>query len=49
MIIDDKIRDGKLKYDINRGADKYKPYHHAKLINISILLVKKYYHPINKK
>ena len=43
MTTDDKIRDEKLQYDINREAEKYQNYHLEKLININILPVKKYY------
>ena len=49
MIIDDQIRDEKLQYDINREQLKYQPDHQEKLINMNILLVKKYYHLINNK
>ena len=41
-----KFRGGKLQYDINREARKYLHYHQVKLINMNILQVKKYYHPI---
>ena len=44
MIVDDK----KLQY-INREAAKNHPYHQATLINMNILLVKKYYHLIKNK
>ena len=43
MTIDDKIRDEKLQYDINRKAAKYQLYHQEKLINMNVLQVKKYY------
>ena len=33
----------KQQYDINREAAKYQHYHLEKLINMNILLVKKYY------
>ena len=49
MTIEDQIRDEKLQYDINREAEKYQFYHQAKLINMNILLVKKYYRLINSK
>ena len=39
----DKIRDEKLKYDINRQAAKYQHYHSEKLINMNILKLKKYH------
>ena len=43
MTIDDKIRDEKLQYDINREAAKVQHYHIEKLINMNILQVKKQY------
>ena len=46
MTIDDKFKDEKLQYDINREAAKYRHYHLEKLINMNILQVKKYYHLI---
>ena len=49
MTIDDEIKDEKLQYDINREADKYLPYHQENFVNVSILLVKIYYHVINNK
>ena len=49
MTIDDQIKDEKLQYNINREAAKYLHYYQAKLINMNILLAKKYYHPINNK
>ena len=49
MTIENKIRDGKLQYDINRGLQKYQLYHQAKLINMNTILVKRYYHLINNK
>ena len=51
MTINDQIRDEKLQYDINREAAqlKYQLYHQVKFINMNILLVKIYYHPINNK
>ena len=42
MTTDEKIRDEKLQYDINREKEKYQHYHLEKLINMNILLVKKY-------
>ena len=42
MNINDKIRDEKLQYDINREAAKHQRYHQVKLINMNILHVKKY-------
>ena len=41
MTIDHQIRDGKLQYDINREAEKYQPYHQAKLISMNILQAKR--------
>ena len=49
MTIEDQIKDEKLQYDINREAAKYQLYHHVNLINMNILLVKRYYHLINSK
>ena len=49
MTTNDKIRDKKLQYDINREAAKDRLYRQAKFINMNILLVKKYYHLINSK
>ena len=43
MTIDDKIRDEKLQYNINRKATKMSHYHQVKLVKINILQVKKYY------
>ena len=40
MTTDDKIRDEKLQYDINREAAKISVLSSGKLININILLVK---------
>ena len=40
MTLDEKIRDGKLLYDMNKEAKKYQLYHQAKLINMNILQVK---------
>ena len=47
-VIDDKIRDEKLQYNINRGAANQ---HHLpeKLINMNNLQVKKYYFLIKNK
>ena len=42
MTIDDKSKDEKLHYDINREAAEYQLYHQAKLINMDILRVKNY-------
>ena len=41
--IDDKIRNEKLHYDVNRKVAKYHHYHKVKLINMNTLQVKKYY------
>ena len=49
MTINDKIRDEKLQYDINREAAKLSAYHLEKLININILQVKNYYLLIKEK
>ena len=39
--MNEKIRDQKRQYCINREAKKYQHYHQTKLININILQVKK--------
>ena len=49
MTIDDQIKDEKLQYDINREFPKHQPYHQAKLMNMNILQVKKYYLLIKNK
>ena len=54
MTIDDQIRDGKhdmiLQYDVNKKKlQKHHLYHQAKLISMSILLVKKDYHLVKDK
>ena len=50
MTIDDQLKDEKLQYDINREAAKISVfYHQTKLINMNILLVKKYFHPMDNK
>ena len=41
ITIDDKIRDEKSKYDINREAEKISALSSEKLINMNILKVKK--------
>ena len=46
MIIDGKIRDEKLQYDINKEAAKISHHHLEILINVNILQVKKSYLPI---
>ena len=43
MTINDQIRDEKLQYDIHREAAKISALSQAKLINMNILPVKKYY------
>ena len=43
MEIDEKIRDEKLKYNINREAAKIHPYHQVKLMIKNILKRKKYH------
>ena len=43
MTIDDKIRDEKLQYNINREAVKKSALSSGKLINMNFLQVKKYY------
>ena len=43
MTTDDKIRDQKLEYDINRKAAKISALLSVKLINMNILHVKIYY------
>ena len=49
MIIDDKIKDEKLQYDINREVGKISAFSSGKIDIMNILLVKKYHHPINNK
>ena len=46
MIIDDKIKDENLQYDINREAAKISALSSGKLINMNTLQVEKYYHLI---
>ena len=46
MTTDDKIRDEKVQYNINREEEKYQHYHLLKLIKMSFLQVKKYCHLI---
>ena len=43
MIIDDKIRDEKLQYDINWETAIMSAYHQVKLISMNILQVKTHY------
>ena len=42
MIVDDKIKDEKLQYDINKEAAKRSAFCQVKLINMNILQVKNY-------
>ena len=54
MTIDDKIKDEKLQYDINRETvlnicQKHLPYHQAILKTMNILQVMKYYLVIKNK
>ena len=49
MTIDDKIRDEKLKYNVNREATKISALSSGKFINMTFLQVKKYCHPIKVK
>ena len=49
MAIDDKIRDEKLQYDINREAAKISALSALKLINMNILHAKKYHLLIKDK
>ena len=49
MTINDQIKDEKLQYDINREAAKISTLSPVKFINMNILPVKIYYHPINNK
>ena len=48
MTTDDKIRDEKLKYDINREAAKVSAISSGKIDKMNILQVKKYYILINE-
>ena len=43
MTIDDKIRDEKRQYNINREEAKISALSSGKIINMNILQVKKYY------
>ena len=49
MNIDDKIRDEKLRHNVNREAAKISTLTSGKLININILQAKKYYLRIKVK
>ena len=46
MTIDDKIKDGKLQYNINREAANISALSSGKVDKYDILQVKKYYHLI---
>ena len=46
MTIDDKIRDEKLQYNINREAAKKSALLSVRLITMNILQLKKHYHLI---
>ena len=46
MTIEDKIRDEKLQYDINKEAAKISAFSLEKLTDENISYVKKYYLPI---
>ena len=47
MIIDDQMKSYNMI--LTDKQLKYHHYHQVKLINMNILLVKKYYHPINNE
>ena len=49
MAIDDKIRDEKLQYDINREVAKISALSSGKLINVNILQVQKSYLLVKEK
>ena len=49
MTINDKIRDEKLQYDINREAAKISALSSDKIHKYEYLTVKIYYHLINNK
>ena len=50
MTIEGESKDEKIQYmTLIERLQKYQFYHHAKLISICILLVKKYYLLINSK
>ena len=49
MTIDDKIRDEKLQYDINREAAKISALSSGKIDKLNVLQVKKYYLLIKEK
>ena len=43
MAVNDKMKDEKMEYDIEKKMHKYMQYHQVKLINVNLLLVNKYY------
>ena len=49
MTIEDQIRDEKLQYVLIERLQKYQLFHQEKMINMNILLVKKYYILINSE
>ena len=49
MTINNQIRDEKPQYDVNREASKISALSSGIFKNMNILLVKIYYHLINKK
>ena len=49
MTIDDKIRDEKLQYNINKKAAKTLALSSGKIINMNISQVEKYYLPIKEE
>ena len=49
MTRDDQIRDEKIQYDINRETTKIPASSSKKVVNMNILLVKKYCHLIKNK
>ena len=48
MTVNDQIRDENNNMILTEKLPKYQLYHQTKLISMNILLVKKYYHLINK-
>ena len=49
MTINDQIRDKNLQYGINIEAAKISALSSGKIYKYEYLMVKMYYHPINKK
>ena len=49
MTIEDQIKDENYNMTLIEKLRKYLLYHQVNLINMNILLVKKYYHGINNK